>query len=68
MRDLEVEIMLREGNSPGALSLAVENLKDAERERFVITNVRARGIVEKKTVLDALRRRVDSIREQHERK
>lgn len=68
MRDLEVEIMLRRGNRSGALSLAIENLKDAERERFVITNARARGIIEKKSVLDTLRKRVDFIKTQFEEK
>jgi len=62
MRDLEIEIMLREGNRPGALSLAIENLKDAERERFIITNARARKIVEKEKILNTLQKRIDSIK------
>ena len=47
MRDLEAEIALREGNTDNALVLARENLQDAERERFVITSVRARELVKK---------------------
>ena len=62
MRDLEVEIMLRGGNIRNALSLAHENLQDAERERFVITSVRARELVKNETVLDHLQKRVDSIK------
>ena len=68
MRDLEVEIELREGNTNNALALARENLKDAERERFVITSVRARELVKKETVVDHLRKRVDFIKLQTEKK
>jgi O-antigen ligase len=58
MRDLEVEIAIREGSISNAIALARENLKDAERERFVITSVRARGLVNKENVLDNLRKRI----------
>jgi O-antigen ligase len=59
MRDLEAEIALREGNVDDALAMARANLKDAERERFVITSVRARGLVKKEALVDHLRKRVD---------
>jgi hypothetical protein len=62
MRDLEAQIALREGDASNALALARENLKDAERERFVITSVRARGLVKKEIVLDNLRKRIDQIK------
>jgi O-antigen ligase len=68
MRDLEAEITFREGNTNNALAIARENLKDAERERFVITSVRARGFIEKKTFVDHLRKRVDFIKLQIEKK
>lgn len=68
MRDLEAEIELREGNPDNAILLARENLKDAERERFVITSARAREMIKKETVIDHLRKRVDSIKLQTEMK
>ena len=68
MRDLEAEIALREGNTDNALALARENLKDAERERFVITSVRARELVKKEILVDHLRKRVDFIKLQIEKK
>jgi hypothetical protein len=61
IRDLETEIALREGDTDNALSLARENLKDAQRERFVITSVRARRLVKKENVVDHLRKRVNDI-------
>lgn len=68
MKDLEVEMELRAGNTNNALALASGNLKDAERERFVITSPRARGLVKKETVVDHLRKRVDFISLQTEKK
>jgi tetratricopeptide (TPR) repeat protein len=68
MKDLEVEMELRAGNTSNALVLARENLKDAERERFVIRSVRARVLVKKETVVDHLRKRVDSISLETEKK
>jgi O-antigen ligase len=67
MRDLEAEIALREGDD-NALVLARENLKDAERERFVITSVRARELIKKEILIDHLRKRVDFIKLQTEKK
>jgi O-antigen ligase len=61
IRDLEVEVELREGDTSNALDLARENLKDAERERFVITSVRARELIKKETLINHLRKRVDEI-------
>ena len=66
MRDLEVEIILRGGNIHDALSMALENLHDAERGRFIITSARARELVEKEAVIDHLRKRVDSLKFQAE--
>jgi O-antigen ligase len=68
MRDLEAEIALREGDTRNALALARENLQDAERERFVITSVRARGQVKKEILVDNLRKRVDEIGIRSEKK
>jgi hypothetical protein len=68
MRDLEAEIALREDNADNALVLARENLKDAERERFVITSLIARGLIEKKTLVDHLRKRIDFVKLQAEKK
>jgi O-antigen ligase len=62
MRDLEAEMELREGNPNNAILLARENLKDAERERFVITSARARGLVTKEFVVSHLQERIDQIK------
>lgn len=64
MKDLEVEMELREGNASNALIMASENLKDAERERFVITSVRARKLVKKEYVLNYLQERINQIKQQ----
>ncbi|MBA4390027.1 MAG: hypothetical protein C0399_03720 [Syntrophus sp. (in: bacteria)] len=62
MKDLEVEMEFRAGNTSNALALARDNLKDAERERFVISSARARGLVRKEFVLNHLQERVDEIK------
>jgi O-antigen ligase len=61
MRDLAVEIALKDGNVSSALVAARENLRDAERERFVIRSIQARELAKKEIVVDYLRRRVDFV-------
>ncbi len=62
VKDLEAEIALREGHKEKALTLAIENLEDADREKFIITSARARQLVERKVVIDHLRKRGDQIK------
>ncbi len=64
MKDLEVEMELIAGNTSNALTMASENLKDAEGERFVITSVRARRLVKKEFVLNYLHERINQINQQ----
>jgi uncharacterized protein (UPF0333 family) len=61
LRDLEVEIELRKGREEKALSLARQNLADAEHERFVIRSIQAVELVESGRVRDHLRNRVNTI-------
>ncbi|HEX2965890.1 MAG TPA: O-antigen ligase family protein [Syntrophorhabdaceae bacterium] len=61
LRDIRVDAMLKEKDRRGALKLAVENLEDAQRERFVITSVRARAMVEKESIIGYLQQRVNGL-------
>ena len=61
MTDLEAEIELRRGNGEKALSLARQNLADAEYQRFVIRSIQAVELVENKRLVEYLRQRVDMI-------